>query len=475
MTVTASLRLIGQGLSLALLRKPRSRVELAGFGDVIACALLAFACYAVQDYLLTEKPAELYDDGFYIHATYAFLLLAIASLLSRVLVRPALWLNLASLVLVAGIPLTAAWNQLPFWFPGAETVQLLAWKLLLGMMGFIVLFRVIAFSAAGSGVLRLLAATALGWALLAWPWQARQDAWLWYAMEQDNEAGVEESAALPAPAPPSFDPQKVTDQQSALLADAVSGLQAQDPARVDLYSLGFAGDGSESVFRNEVGYLGQLMSRRLGAGHRHLSLVNHPDSVDSTPLATLTNLRAALKGMATRMDVAQDVLFVYLTSHGSKDHQLKVDLDPIPMHQIGASELRQALDDAGIRWRVLVVSACYSGGFIDKLRDAGTLVITAARRDRTSFGCGADSDITWFGRAYLANALNQTSDPRLAFALASRQVREWELEAGNVPSVPQMAEGGLIGAQLDRWRAGTTMGEAVPFVATASVKSNHKQ
>jgi len=460
------LRLFGQGLSLSLLRKPRSRVELAGFGDFVACALGAFACYATQDYLLTEKPAEIYRDGFFIHATYAFLLLAITWLQSRLLARPALWLNLAALLSVALIPLMLFWNQLPILFSQADDSQLLAWKLLLGMMGFAIILRTLAFVAAGSGVLRVLAATLLGWLLLAWPWQARQDAWLWYAIDQDNDAEETSDTARQSPVPePTFDPETVASHQSTLLDSAIADLQAQDPKRVDLYSIGFAGDGSETVFRNEVGYLGLLLSQRLGAGHRHLSLVNHADSVDSTPLATLTNLRLALKGVAKRMDVQQDVLFLYLTSHGSKDHQLKVDLAPIPMHQITAGDLRKALDEAGIGWRVLVVSACYSGGFIDELKDTRTLVITAARRDRTSFGCGADSDITWFGRAFLTQALNETSDPRQAFAIASRQVREWELQAGNQPSVPQMSEGALIGAQLEQWRAGTKQGAPVAFSA----------
>lgn len=460
--IRAWLRLLGQGLSLALLRRPRSRLELAGFGEVIACALLAFGAFALQDYLLTVQPAELYRAGFFVHASHVLAVLAIAWLQARVLARPALWLNLAALCLISLAPLAALWNQLGTWLPDANDLQIGAWKLLLAMAGFLVLLRVSAFAGAGSGAMRLLSATALGWLLLAWPWQAKQDAWLWYSIEQDIEELVEDANAAPA-ALPRFDAGKVADSQQALLAAAIGRLQAQDPARVDLYSIGFAGDGSESVFRNEVDYLGQLLAQRLGSGQRHLSLINHPDSVERTPLATLSNLRAALRAMAGKMDVGQDVLFVYLTSHGSQDHQLKVDLDPIPMQQIGARDLRQALDEAGIGWRVLVVSACYSGGFIDDLKDARTLVITAARHDRSSFGCGADSEITWFGRAFLADALNKTSDLRQAFAMASKQVREWELEAGNTPSVPQMVEGPLIGAQLQKWRAGVTVGETLPF------------
>lgn len=217
------------------------------------------------------------------------------------------------------------------------------------------------------------------------------------------------------------------------------------------------------MFRNEVDYFDALMATRFGAGQRTLPLINAPDTVDADPLATLSNLRAAVAGIAAKMDRKEDVLMLFLTSHGSEDHQLYVGLDPLVLDQIRPQDLRAVLDDAGIRWRVVVVSSCYSGGFVDALRDAHTLVITSARSDRTSFGCGVDSDITWFGRAFLTDALNQTTDLAQAFALASHKVREWELAQGQTPSVPQMAEGSDIATHLQAWRANLKASPALVF------------
>jgi len=191
--------------------------------------------------------------------------------------------------------------------------------------------------------------------------------------------------------------------------------------------------------------------------------VNSPGAVGIDPLATLSNLRAALAGIGSKMDGNEDVLVLFLTSHGSENHQLYVGMPPLALDQIEPQDLRSALDDAKIRWRVVVVSACYSGGFIDALRDPRTLVITSARADRASFGCGADSDITWFGKAFLTEALNQTTDFEQAFALASRKVREWELAQSQIPSVPQMAEGSAIAAHLQAWRKDLTPGAALAF------------
>src|SRR5690606_18828703 len=106
---------------------------------------------------------------------------------------------------------------------------------------------------------------------------------------------------------------------------------------------------------------------------------------------------------------------------------------------------------AGFEWRIVVISACYSGGFVDALRDERTLVITAARADRPSFGCGVQSEITWFGQAFLAEALNQTFDFGEAFRLARGKVREREREEGERPSHPQIALGQAIAPRLKAW------------------------
>jgi len=91
--------------------------------------------------------------------------------------------------------------------------------------------------------------------------------------------------------------------------------------------------------------------------------------------------------------------------------------------------LRKRLDGAGIRHRVIAISACYAGGLIDDLGDPDTLVLAAARRDRTSFGCGNDSVATYFGRAWLVDGLNDTLDFSAAFdqarlAIATRERAE---------------------------------------------------
>ncbi|MBS0193563.1 MAG: caspase family protein [Proteobacteria bacterium] len=255
--------------------------------------------------------------------------------------------------------------------------------------------------------------------------------------------------------------------QSPLLDDAISKLRASTPGKPGLYAIGFAGDAEENVFRNEVTYLPHLLAKRFDAAGRTLELINSPWTFDTTPLATRSNLDAALLRLTQKMDRSNDILLLFLTSHGSHDHQLYVEMGTLPLDQLTPQDIRSALDDARITWRVVVISACYSGGFIPALREPHTLVITAARADRPSFGCGSDSQLTWFGKAFIVEALNRTTDFRTAFTDARQSIAQWELREHEQPSDPQIWEGPLIATKLAQWRATLPANApAVPFAPT---------
>ena len=258
-------------------------------------------------------------------------------------------------------------------------------------------------------------------------------------------------------------PEQVFYAQPDLLDREIAQLKSRTPGKVNLYAIVFAGDGSESVFRNEAEYFDELFSRRLGAQGHVIVLENNPDSIITRPLATWTNLEGALDAVATKMDLQQDILLLYFTSHGSRDHTLLVDMDPLPLDQIGAGDLPGILAEHSFKYKVVIVNACYSGGFIPPLKSSNTMVITAARADRSSFGCGEQSQLTWFGHAFLVDALNKTDDFRQAFKLARGEVAQWEKRDGYEPSDPQISIGSGITAQLARWRKSFTPRNTVKF------------
>jgi hypothetical protein len=262
-------------------------------------------------------------------------------------------------------------------------------------------------------------------------------------------------------------PEQVLYAQPRLLQEAAAKLMPRAPDKINLYFVAFAGDGEENVFRNEAEYVDVLLTRRFGAAGHDLLLVNNPATLNQHPLASLSNLENAIRVVAERMDREQDLLLLFLTSHGSKDHMLYVSMDPLPLDQIAPDDLAGVLSKSGIRHRVVVISACYSGGFIDALRDDATMVIAAARADRSSFGCGTTSEITDFGRAFFVEGLNHNATFSEAFVEAKRLISAWENRNGEDHSYPQMVTTPQIDAQLEAWRKGVTLGAPVPFTPAA--------
>ena len=226
-------------------------------------------------------------------------------------------------------------------------------------------------------------------------------------------------------------------RQGQLLQDTLAAVPASTPAS-ELYSLTLAGDGQQSVFLREADYVSRLLRERFGA-RGNITLINHREQFANRPLASRESLRQAIQTLAERSG-SEDLIFLYLTSHGSRDHQLVLQQPGLELNNLPAAELAELLKPLRERHKVLVISACFSGGFIAPLQDDKTLIMTAARADRVSFGCSEENDFTYFGRALFEQALQQTDDLGQAFALAKRFVSEREQAEDFEASEPQLAD-----------------------------------
>ena len=178
-------------------------------------------------------------------------------------------------------------------------------------------------------------------------------------------------------------------------------------------------------------------------------LVNNPATAHRFPFANHESLSRALSRIGKQMNAEEDLLFLFLTSHGLANHRFSIKLSPFGFSDITPQMLAKALDDAGIKRRVVVVSACYSGGFIPALANDHTLVITAASADRNSFGCNDTNDLTDFGRAYFEEALLETRSFTEAFERAKAIISAREMTDGSTPSNPQIAGGESLRDQLE--------------------------
>ncbi len=259
---------------------------------------------------------------------------------------------------------------------------------------------------------------------------------------------------------------KLEGSQLTMLDAALAGLPAQRPGVTDIYVLGVAGDAEADVFPNEVANLRALTARRRDPEGRMISLVNQPALGHGGPpqvLATADSIGHALNGLGRTLDPNEDVLFLYLTSHGLHDNSVYLHTGRDQEDYLAPAQLARMLDEAHIGNAVIVVSACFSGAFVPALISPQRMVITAARKDRPSFGCGNTDSATWFGRAFLIEALNATNDFARAYTLAAGNVRRREKEQGERPSEPQFQNGRTVAAVLEQWRAGLPETPAVPY------------
>jgi hypothetical protein len=211
------------------------------------------------------------------------------------------------------------------------------------------------------------------------------------------------------------------------VASSVSSVQAEDARKVSVVSFGLFGD--QGVFKNEATAAAQVVADRFGSGP-----INVQYNSKKGGGATIEALAMSLREAANGMDAENDVLFLILTSHGSraglavKAGRLTQTLTP--------SNLAGMLARTGVRHKVIVISACYSGVFVPRLANPNMLVITAADADHPSFGCEDKAKWTYFGDAFFNIALRQAKSLKDAFVVARALVRKRELRGHFEPSNP---------------------------------------
>lgn len=231
----------------------------------------------------------------------------------------------------------------------------------------------------------------------------------------------------------------VLRDQTRRLDAALAALQPQRQGTPDAYVLTIALD-SDPVFAREAREAARVLSARYGAEGRTLILAG-PDGIrDDAPRGSISALLLALSHLGTVMDSAEDVLVLYTTSHGN-DLGLAYHYGDSGYGVLSPPRLKAALSEAGIERRVLILSACFSGVFVPALASPDTAILTAAAATRSSFGCVAENDWTFFGDALINRALRQPVALDEAARMAGRSVAEWETKSRVLASLPQVSIG----------------------------------
>lgn len=245
------------------------------------------------------------------------------------------------------------------------------------------------------------------------------------------------------------------ESQQALIDAAIASFPRESSADYRIFFLGFAGFGEERVFAEEIKLAAARVGEKFGSTRRTLLLINDRRDLETLPLATHANLRYALKSLRRVMDPERDVLFLALSSHGAKNAMIEVSNTGMEATGLSAQGLVRLLAESGIRQKIVVVSACFSGSFIEPLADNDTIVITAASKNRASFGCSDERHLTYFGEAFYRDALPGAASLRAAFEAARKEIRLREKELNVKPSHPQAYFGPVLESKLDPAVPGT--------------------
>lgn len=231
--------------------------------------------------------------------------------------------------------------------------------------------------------------------------------------------------------------------EASRLQLVLSSLAPQRPGVRDVYFLAIGGDGTSGVFSREVDWVSEQLGGVLDLKRRQVKLVN--GGGDELPLATRTSVHEALNALDGLMDPEEDLLLVHIVSHGTSNGELVLDTRNMPLNNLTVADGKQWLNALKVKHQWIVVSACYSGQWVNALASPRRAVFASAAQDRTSFGCGDDSERTWFSRALYGEDMGAgIHDPDAWFAAASGRVTAMEQEQGIAEeehSLPQKSVG----------------------------------
>ena len=246
---------------------------------------------------------------------------------------------------------------------------------------------------------------------------------------------------------PKIDSSQLALAQPALLDTAVSRLLPQRDGVADIYTIGIAGYSAEDVFIKELNGALSALGQVLPIEGRALRLINHLSVINAAPLASLQNFAAAVHAVGRLMNKDEDILLLFMTSHGSPEG-FALAMEEVGLATLRPDQVAGVLDEEGIKNRIVIVSACYSGIFLKPLMNDNSIVLTASDESNSSFGCSNEREWTYFGDALFNQALRPGATLQQAFDGAKQIIGGWEAEDNLPPSNPQGAFGAALVEKL---------------------------
>jgi hypothetical protein len=196
-----------------------------------------------------------------------------------------------------------------------------------------------------------------------------------------------------------------------------------------------AGDGELRVFDNGVTGMAAWLHDTAGIAPDNVTRLSASPIVILRQQVASASLHHILRAIETMKPRPGEACFVFITSHGIPDEGVALSYDDSVLRPAALD--RALTTGCGNAPTVAIVSACYSGSFArPPMARANRIVLTAARWDRPSFGCGADETYTFFDQCLL-HSLDHGPRWREVFVATRSCVEQREAVEDEDPSMPQ--------------------------------------
>jgi hypothetical protein len=201
---------------------------------------------------------------------------------------------------------------------------------------------------------------------------------------------------------------------------------------------------AEPVFDRDV----QLVKRAIS--DRYDSLTDSVTLSMTKGSAKRSSADAEIARLAQDARDGDDLVVVFFSSHGIEGSLAVQPPGAAESYDWSAAEIRDFLAPLEADRQVVILQACHSGSLIPAMKHPNRIIIAAARADRSSFGCDATGDSTWFAKA-LTEELSAGGSWKQIFERTNARVLRYETDQG-IPqserSYPQFSVGA---AMQDVW------------------------
>lgn len=237
--------------------------------------------------------------------------------------------------------------------------------------------------------------------------------------------------------------------------------QAQAQAGPRLWYAGFGFDSGTGAFRGDV----DLTEKRIKAINPNILSYKLDNQVQTReldrPFAHLGSFQATFKHLGQQLR-DQDFVVVLLSSHGNVGY-IANQIGSRRYGDIAAHHIKTVLQNLKDTPTIIIISACFSGSLIPSLEAPNRIILTAASKDKASWGCSPLDQNTFFIDALLGDGFDPSLSLAANFEQTKLRVAKREEEGKLAASEPQI----FIGAKM-RDMANQSLSEVLQHRAKAT-------